>query len=208
MDVIYGCGGAEGWRSIFNSAVDIDDHGSAVSIELDSPFLLNGFVKASTGKTIPVAFEPQKYVFASAPGNIPRTVEIDMTESSFDTSERGFVFKIVDQKGNNFRIRSEAKLTFLLESLLPKLGKEIGHDDITLHFVDDEGDAVLITSDGDLLEATNMVQGTGNHVVKLTVCIKETRRNVRENPTAVLAFGTVLACTIVLLTLTLLKPKK
>ena len=25
MDVIYGCGGAEGWRSIFSSALDLDD---------------------------------------------------------------------------------------------------------------------------------------------------------------------------------------
>ncbi len=25
MDVIYGCGGVEGWRSVFESALDIDD---------------------------------------------------------------------------------------------------------------------------------------------------------------------------------------
>jgi len=31
MDVIYGCGGAEGWRSIFSSAMDFNDDISEVS---------------------------------------------------------------------------------------------------------------------------------------------------------------------------------
>jgi predicted transcriptional regulator len=33
MDVIYGCGGAEGWRSIFDNAIDLDDASVPASSE-------------------------------------------------------------------------------------------------------------------------------------------------------------------------------
>ena len=32
MDVMYGCGGAEGWRSVFSSSLDMDDVSDTASV--------------------------------------------------------------------------------------------------------------------------------------------------------------------------------
>ena len=59
----------------------------------------------------------------------------------------------------------------LLDSLLPKISKETDPLRLTIQFVDDEGDAVLITNDENLMEATDLALKTGNQIVKLTVSL-------------------------------------
>ena len=207
MDVIYGCGGAEGWRSIFNSAVEIDDAGSAASEEHDLPSDLRGASLAAFARNSPVK-TAQEPIFASVLGSIPRTVEIDVTENSFDFSERASVFKVLDQNGNNHRIRADVKLDSIFDSLLPKLGKGIGPDDVTIHFLDNEGDAVLITTDDDLAEAANIARGSGNQVVKLTVCLKKRGTNLAEIPVALAAVGAAMFGLIAAITVIAMRPRK
>jgi predicted nuclease of predicted toxin-antitoxin system len=155
-----------------------------------------------------VASTAEDPVFASMPDNIPRTVEIDVAEHSFDYSERGSVFKVVDQNGNTHRIRADSKLESLFEALLPKLGKTVGPDDVTIHFVDDEGDAVLITTDDDLAEAVNLARGSGNQIVKLTVSLKKKGIDVVASPAVLAAIGAIIVGVVALGAMIALKPRK
>ena len=155
-----------------------------------------------------VASSAEDPVFASMPDNIPRTVEIDVAEHSFDYSERGSLFKVVDQNGNTYRIRADSRLESLFEALLPKLGKTVGRDDVTIHFVDDEGDAVLITTDDDLAEAVNLARGSGNQIVKLTVALKKKGIDVVTSLPVLAAIGAIVFGVVALGAMIALKPKK
>ena len=111
--------------------------------------------------------------------NVPRDIDIGEADSyndfggtSVDFSERGgVVFKVTDPYGRTHRIRCAPRRKKLLDSLLPKISKDTDPSKLTIQFVDDEGDAVLITNDEDLLEATDLALKTGNQIVKLTVSL-------------------------------------
>ena len=49
-----------------------------------------------------------------------------------------------------------------------KIGGGTDPASLQVQFVDDEGDAIVVTSDADLLEAVNLARGTGNQLVKLS----------------------------------------
>jgi CBS domain-containing protein len=51
VDVIYGCGGADGWRSVFNSAMELDDafNMSSVLNHADGSHAMSLVVNASGG---------------------------------------------------------------------------------------------------------------------------------------------------------------
>jgi hypothetical protein len=70
MDVIYGCGGAEGWRSIFNSAMDLDDVSDAQSAA-KSKATKN--TPSSTRKTQVIKATPSTPFVSSAPRTNPST---------------------------------------------------------------------------------------------------------------------------------------
>jgi myosin heavy subunit/signal-transduction protein with cAMP-binding, CBS, and nucleotidyltransferase domain len=210
MDVIYGCGGADGWRSIFNSAIDLDDDASmSVASERQDnvgPMALVLSPYLSQGKKSPVIMASNE----SASGNfVPRNIEIGESSSFFDVgasvdfSERGgVVFKVTDPKGNTHRIRCEPRRKKLLDSLLPKIGKETDPDSLTIRFVDDEGDSVLITNDDDLVEAAELAHKAGNQIVKLTVSkMKE------KSPLIMGAIGVSVVAMLGIVTI-MLRPKK
>ena len=181
MDVIYGCGGAEGWRSIFDQAMDLDDGSVQQSTVAES------IVRIPVKKE-PVIHVSNESVFApNLPGNIPNTVEITgddqlsgsfvnsrgfptVTETSFDYAD-AVVFKISDPDKKIHRVRCIPKLSTLLDMLAKKMSAGVQADSLQLQFVDDEGDAIMITNDDDLNDAVNIARSSQNQVVKLTVSL-------------------------------------
>jgi CBS domain-containing protein len=139
MDVIYGCGGADGWRSIFNSALDIDDAsvvGSVISKQ--KPFTPN-FRKAEAMKS-PLSTPSVKL-------NVPTTLEFldrddqtslagstigdervsklmspdDLSESLLGSTANVVVFKVFcTVSGSSHRIRCEPRLTDLIVAIAAK----------------------------------------------------------------------------------------
>ncbi len=174
MDVIYGCGGAEGWRSIFDRAIDLDDASvSAASEQRDNVGPLALTISPSHARRSPSNILAE----ASFLPNVPRDIDIGEVDSfndfggaSIDFSERGgVVFKVTDPSGRTHRIRCAPRRKKLLDTLLPKIGRDVDPTDLTIQFIDDEGDAVLITNDEDLMDAIDLALKAGNQVVKLTV---------------------------------------
>ena len=239
MDVIYGCGGAEGWRSIFDSAIDLDDASmSAASERQDdvgplalilSPYKRpnpsNVLSEASLLPTLPrhihigEANRPNpSNVLAEASflPNLPRHIHIGEADSfteynagtSVDFSERGgVVFKVTDTFGQTHRIRCAPRRKKLLDTLLPKIGGETDAAKFSIHFVDDEGDSVLISNDEDLVEATDLAHKAGNQVVKLTVS-KTKEKSPLENPAIFGAIGVGLVAVIAMGMMLFSKPTR
>ena len=75
-----------------------------------------------------------------------------------------------------------------MESLLPKMRIDSDPSQLMIQFIDDEGDAVLITNDEDLLEATDLALKAGNQVVKLIVSHAK-EENLLSNPAVLGAIG-------------------
>ena len=182
MDVIHGCGGKDGWRSIFNQTIDMDDSDSASASATsklgDLPIVMSRSQRVTAPGT-PARAPP-------FPNNIPTTLEFrgleddtstindtrveskSLHDSVFDLSVSGgnhAVFKVVDPKGNTHRIRSELNMTKLRSALAEK-GVP---DNVQLQFIDDEGDTIVVSSDDCLAEAATLSRSQGNKVVKLSV---------------------------------------
>jgi CBS domain-containing protein len=204
MDVIDACGGADGWRAVFESALDIDDDMSytgpaatpSVKPRISVP------VPSSSPAAIPVVKKDPvitvsrdaPFVTSPLPNNIPMTLEFEegqFEEGQFDESgislndtfrmeSKGdasyiseahtMTWKVVDPSGHTHRFRAEARLERLHAAFGEKA--KLGKKKILFKFVDDEGDAIVITSDEDLAEATNLSRlsghRSGNQTVKLT----------------------------------------
>ena len=176
MDAMYACGGAEGWRSIFNRTMDIDD-GSSVQSASTKPIMVKTNALAD-GFNKDVMNSP----VGTLPGNIPKTLafvggddghlgeslRLD-NESTLDevSYSRSTVFKISDPAGHTHRIRSDLKFSKLCGVLAEKLN--VSSKNIKFKFVDDEGDIILISNNDDLIEAVRMAQGKDtNQIVKLS----------------------------------------
>jgi len=196
MDVIYGCGGAEGWKSIFNSTIDMDE--SVTSERLDS--------------VGPMARLPQTpQVSRTNVGShtpVPRNIELgagnDSLVNSLDYSDQGgAAFKVTDPSGNTHRFKCVPRRRKLLKILFTKTGKDASS--LILKFVDEEGDEVVITSDEDLVEAAEVAQKSGSPFVKLT--LSEATKNPLEDPMILGAIGA--GCVTLLLLITILtRPRR
>ena len=191
MDVIYGCGGSEGWRSVFDNAIDLED--ASISSERKDNVGPLALVPTS-GKNL---YHHSNLLTESAfMPNVPRDIDIgeqdsfnDMGGTSVDFSERGgVIFKVTDPSGRTHRIRSAPRRRKLMESLLPKMRIDSDPSQLMIQFIDDEGDAVLITNDEDLLEATDLALKAGNQVVKLIVSHAK-EENLLSNPAVLGAIG-------------------
>jgi CBS domain-containing protein len=179
MDVIHACGDAAHWRSLFEAAMEIDDSSDIQSSATQGPKKILPPTKSS--KDAPIAS------FVSS--NIPSTLEFqrgvneefdDPTLNAslrFDTGStisdgNLVVFKIVDQRGHTHRFRSEVRILNLRKTFAEKtnVGKSKVKN-IRFKFVDEEGDAILISSDEDLSEAIDLARNASpngdNLVVKL-----------------------------------------
>jgi signal-transduction protein with cAMP-binding, CBS, and nucleotidyltransferase domain len=210
MDLIYGCGGAEGWRSIFDSAMDIEDDGSETQTAKIG-------TTSSRAPVIQVAPDAP-FVSTAVPNNIPLHVEIDEARSdhcslneSLITDPKGFtsaaspygsnvgqtaIFKLTDPSGHTHRIRSELSVTSLLGLLVKKMGGRVDAESIHMKFVDDEGDAIMITSDDCLAEAAQLAQKSGSEVVKLSVTVVKPKLAIMEDKTQMAIAGAAAAVAV------------
>lgn len=171
MDVIYGCGGTEGWRSVFSSAMDLDEAASK-----------------STGRSGIKSGRPDTAFASRIPSHIPTTLEFDedrsitgstlgdmnrsgiMSSFQFDdcsrsTSANTSIFKVTDPSGQTHRVKCPPNFSLLLKGVAAKAN--MASEQIQLQYIDEEGDTVIITGDDDVAEAWDLARQTGTKVVKL-----------------------------------------
>ena len=208
MDVMYGCGGADGWRSIFSCTMEMDDStvmGSTISKQK---------VKIPTYSDV----EAMKSPFATPrlPLNVPTTLEfVDHDDQSFAGStigdERGvsklmspdelsesilglstIAFKVLCvADGSSHRIRCEPKIDDLLVAISSKTS--LPADRIQVEYEDDEGDVVRISSDDDVVEAFNLARRSGHKLAKLTAT--EIEIKVDSSPSKTILLSAVAVAT-------------
>jgi CBS domain-containing protein len=229
MDVIVACGGSEGWRSIFNTTIDIEDASvstSGMSNKMKTNTTATMSRKSSAGKS------PYSLPYVTdLPPNIPSTLEFvdDDGNGSFTGStigdERGVskilspedmsvslgaqssgtvAFKVSCPSGATHRIRCEPRIEDLVDSILSKIN--IPRSRVRIEYDDDEGDTVIVTSDDDVKEAWKLARKAGSKLAKLKVVAAEKKSNTS---TALLAGGGLTAVTILgALAMVLMKPRK
>ena len=210
MDCVYASGGADGWKSLFDSALDKDDISSVYSAE-------------ESQKRPPV-------MVTSHPNNIPLHVNVGDGLSGDQCSigesltlhnptiacespkpnrlaafEELVAYKVVDGAGQTYVIRAAKTLDSILQALE---GKVHSLDSCTTVFkyVDDEGDEVLIKSDDCVEEAVRSSVQSGNKNVKLSM--DTTLDATSSNNTLLLVGGAGLAAAIAMAVIVFLKPKK
>lgn len=160
LDLIYGCGGVKGWKSIFDSSFETADNPSERSCSntrsstskptmspLATPRKRHGHPpEVRLGKERPRAQIPELV----GPPIVPTLVEIPHIP-----------FKIVYPDGTIRRLRCKPTLEEIIE--------EVG--DVELAFVDAEGDIIAITSDECLEDAVKQAESTATsgQSVKLQV---------------------------------------
>jgi hypothetical protein len=204
MDVIYGCGGTEGWRSIFTSAIDTYDDEETKSITLS-------VTKNDKGS--------DSLMNALLPPDIPANLEFNAMQDSL-VSQRLFgddasigmrsdpdkpVFKVSDPSGNTHRIKCEGRIAMLLDTVAEKA--HIPRRSLQLQYIDEEGDVVNMTSDDDVVEAWNLAKNTGNKVAKLTAIASETKAKAAKDQQMMIVAGVAGVAAIGGLVLLLLRPK-
>jgi hypothetical protein len=160
MDIIYGCGGAEGWRSIFDkSALLADDASVAVSVlsETTTPRSMTLLTPRATSThsaksimKVPTVITPSR--------SIPSLIGIPENSSQSSSTESELQFKVVYPDKSVRRLRCKPSL----KTLLAILGNEL-----QLTFLDEEGDSILVTSDECLSEAISFAQSKGDAYVRL-----------------------------------------
>ena len=219
MDVIHACGGPDYWRSIFEAALQVDDESaneSGTMSVVTSP-VKNEVTAIKVPKDVTMVSSQPHF-----PGTIPSTLEFQkginedldgttlndtyrLETGSFISHANTAVFKIVDHTGHTHRIRTETKIDCLLEAFAVKLPGRLKAKNISFKFFDDEGDAILITTDADLAEAVTLSRNTsegGKVVVKLMAEIKEVESNGTDPILTVVGIG-IAVVTIVIGTIML-----
>lgn len=218
MDVIHGCGGVEGWRAIFSSAMEMEDTSDAVSTAR-SKFSVHSRKKDPVVRVMPTT------PFAYPGNNIPATLEFeDRMDGSVNGStidDRGAsrilnledtsaslistsvaIFKVSDQSGNTHRVRCATRVDELFAAVSEKVG--LPSASIQLQYVDDEGDTVIITSDDDAAEAWTMAKRSGAKIAKLN-CVTITPKSV-VNQNIVMGGAGALVAVIAAAAVVLLRP--
>jgi len=206
MDCVYASGGAEGWKSLFDSALDQDDVSSVYSAEESQ-------------------IRPPVMV-TSHPNNIPLHVDVgaDGDQDSIGESlthhplisgtphktnrqaavEDLVAFKVVDDTGETYVIRAEKTL----DSIVKVLEGKVSHLDpstTVFKYFDEEGDEILVKSDECVEEAVRSSMQAGNKNVKLSM---KTSKNSSGNNALLLAGGAGVVAAVAIAMIVLLKPKK
>lgn len=222
MDIIYGCGGADGWKSIFNTALDIDDN-SAVTSGITKQRSVAVGSRASNAIKGPVVAR----IMPNIPPNIPATLEFDDDgDNSFAGStigdERGVskllspedrsgsgaigfvVFKVSCPSGSTHRIRCEATVQDLVSAITSKISNPL--ENMRIEYEDDEGDTVVVSSDDDVAEAFNLARKAGKKLAKLTVV--EGQKPPKSFTTVWVGGGLAAVALLGAVAFALLRPKK
>eukprot|EP00536_Pseudo-nitzschia_multiseries_P009825 jgi/Psemu1/325787/estExt_fgenesh1_pg.C_2860002 len=204
MDLIHACGGANHWRSIFEVALQVDDVTANESVT--TPNVKNEFPTIKVSKDAPmVSSHP---AIRTIPSNIPSTLEFQdglnddfdettlndtykLENGSFLSDGNAFTFKIIDPDGHTHRIRSESKISSLRRALSAKLKDRKNGNNLSLKFFDDEGDAILISTDEDLGEAIILARNAsqGNKLVVKLIAEEESGSFSGPDPTLLVGVG-------------------
>lgn len=211
MDCVYASGGAEGWKSLFDSALDQDDMSSVYSAD-------------ESQKRPPV-------MVTSHPNNIPLHVNVGnglsddqdsigetLTHHNPDISAVGsptpvrlvaafediVAYKIVDGDGHTYVVRAGKTVDSIVKALEGKVSN-LDPSAIVFKYFDDEGDEILIKSDECVEEAVSSSVQAGNKNVKLSM---KTMSSSFNNTTVLLAGGAGLVAAIAIAVTVLLKPRK
>jgi len=197
MDVIYGCGGTEGWRSIFNSAMELDFSERDDSTKLSAKSTLKSAVKPRRASDDPLG--------AIVPSNIPKTLEFETLDDDIRSQRNKFratdemsarsdtlmaVFKVTDPSNKTHRIKCEQDIDVLVEAVAKKI--DIPACRLQLQYTDDEGDVVTMTSDDDVAEAWTMALNSSSKIAKLKVVVVEPKSSGNK----ILAVGGVAAAAV------------
>ena len=234
MDLIYGCGGSTGWRSIFEDAMKCADDETESVTNQSEP-------KAPTLKAAPrLMVDTLTTTQTSALNNIPTNIDITPNNSgqqapkifsdnvsmldndnlsySF-SADTNFVFKVVDtSNGNTFRIRCDYKMEKLLSSISEKVDQEVDNSSWKLTFVDEDGDTVLLKDDDCLAEAVHVAKMAGKQALRVNVEYTSTSKKkkglmepIKETPenanTMILAIGGAVVAVCALIFMSMSKKK-
>jgi CBS domain-containing protein len=204
MDCVYASGGADGWRSIFNQAMDCDDLTDTASVQRNKTVLDQDDFSFDGNRM-------RSAMATSHPNNIPLQVHVgggdqESTGESWTQINAAniVVYKVVDDEGHTYVIRAGRTIDSVTKALEGKVSNFDPSNTVFKYF-DDEGDEVLIKSDECVEEAVSSSILAGNKNVKLSmkaVC------GSSKNKSLMLAGGAGLAAAVAFTVLVLLKPKK
>jgi CBS domain-containing protein len=213
MDLIHGCGGAEGWRSLFDRTMGMDGrdasetgshHSGRPSHEPAIRAVSSPYATAVLNKV------PNQILFNEGDEDTISASLLDRTFSFPHTPDRlqsecEFVFKVFDSEGNKYLIRNDGSYSSLLKALQEKIDGNIDAKSIELKFVDEEGDQIKIRSDDCLQEAITSARKAGvQGGMKLMLSINSSKG---LSPVALAAAGGGVVLAIAVAALVLLKPK-
>lgn len=197
MDCVHASGGAEGWKSLFASALDEDDDSSVFTNDRSEVRPLGIPLQVEIGKRPPSDDDISESLTLHNPIS---AVESRAARSA--VSANLVVYKIVDDVGQTYVIRAGTTI----ESINKALDGKISNFDpsrTVFKYVDDEGDEVFIKSDECVEEAVSSSVQMGNKNVKLSI---KSRKNT--NKTFMVAGGAGFVALVGVALIVLRKPKK
>lgn len=102
---------------------------------------------------------------------------VETGKLSYPSAGNSFNFKFEDLKGRVHRINCGTEnFDELVTSIMQRIGGDIDRERPYILYEDDEGDKVLMTSDGDLAGAINHAKSTGLKVLKLHLDFSDSRQ--------------------------------
>ena len=204
MTVIHGCGGPEGWRSMFKKSMELDDladgqstTAGSTSASIVKPLrtIKRDFPTIKVGPTTPG--------FNGLPTTIPTKLEFgddhstcDDFSSSLDLVASG-VFKVNGPDGSTHKLRCACKVEDVIALVAEKLG--VHQQFVQISYEDEEGDMVAVTCDDDVVEAWNHARKSGNKIAKISASVvpKKGGGSAGGVPSLPLVFGGVVGAVAV-----------
>ncbi|KAL8477467.1 hypothetical protein ACS0TY_029672 [Phlomoides rotata] len=117
----------------------------------------------------------------------------DATEhlkSSYPSVENSFSFKLKDHKGRVHRFNfGTDSLAELVTAVMQRVGASDDQNCRQLLYEDDEGDKVLLTTDGDLISAVTHVKSAGQKVLRLHLDHNDPKQEMGEFDTVTVENG-------------------
>jgi len=207
MDCVHASGGADGWRSLFDTALDQDDVSSVCS---DIASLSRPVVMAVPPNNIPsqvevggggAAFDEMSVGESLTQAHIPTTPRLSRKSPSL--SGELIAYKIVDGEGHTYVIRAQRTIESITNALEGKVAS-FDPSVTVFKYYDEDGDEILIKSDECVDEAVSASVQAGNKSVKLSMKSLSSSSN---NTLLLAAGGAGLVAAVALGAMMLLKPK-
>jgi CBS domain-containing protein len=213
MDLIYGCGGSDGWRTLFFSSIEGEDSFESRSVSSYESNDLNrdqhtpmNFMKQGKKSQVLVVKSPIPEISIDAVPNhvvfnhgdeesfgdslLDRTLSYPVPSPERTSSVMGILsYKLTDSHGNKYLVRCDGNYKNLLKAIARKVDKIIDEKLIRLKFIDGEGDEIHISSDDCLSEAISVSSRNGDQGVKLLLSIAENDLDFRRKPNYYLMVG-------------------